>query len=343
MPAPKTSGPSGSGKRISDQNVQKAVKKRRVEEITDTKTPSPPAENLFSEVSKLAKEIVAEGSSQFKTLIGEDDAQKVDDASLQRETEKIKQVTEVHKDNQAEESEEIPQNAIPNSVDQDQRVEENIEFDTQDVDEETQEVAEILASNMNIEEEAQDVEFSTGFDLNIEDINTDFNSEVFQDGQETAQEATKAQNVEASAQNVAVPAAQNVENIPVLSNQNVQEFVDQNASNEPLQDGQLSAYPMPLASGSLPSMEVQLMAQTGQNINISSSTMGSVAGVNNFFVSDLPTRNVIPSSTPPPPQKANFQTWLPYLTLSIPLCLQTKSKLKPLVLLNLLSLQEQRR
>ncbi|XP_024626571.1 nucleolin-like [Medicago truncatula] len=119
MPVSKTSGPSGSGKRISDQNVQIAVKKRRVEEITDTKTPSPPAENLFYEVSKLAKEIVKQGSSQFKALIGEsmtkEDAQKIDDASPQEEAEKV---------NQAEESEEIPQDAVPNSVDQDQRVEE---------------------------------------------------------------------------------------------------------------------------------------------------------------------------------------------------------------------------
>jgi len=49
-------------------------------------------------------------------------------------------------------------------------------------------VAELLASNMSIEEDVQDehVEFSTGIDLNIEDINTDFYSEVFQDGQGTS-------------------------------------------------------------------------------------------------------------------------------------------------------------
>jgi len=46
-------------------------------------------------------------------------------------------------------------------------------------------VAELLASNMSREEAVQNenMEFSTGFDLNIEDINTDFNNEVFQDGQ----------------------------------------------------------------------------------------------------------------------------------------------------------------
>ena len=43
------------------------------------------------------------------------------------------------------------------------------------------------------------------------------------------------------------------------------------------------------------------MAQTGQNVNLSSSTTRSVAGASNFLVSDLPTPNNIPSSTPPPP------------------------------------------
>jgi len=75
-----------------------------------------------------------------------------------------------------------------------------------------------------------------------------------------------------------------------------------NASNEPLQCSQLSADLVPLASGSLPSVEVQLMAQTSQNVNLSSSTMGYVAGASNFLVSDLPTPKTIPSFTPPPPQ-----------------------------------------
>jgi hypothetical protein len=67
--------------------------------------------------------------------------------------------------------------------------------------------------------------------------------------------------------------------VPVIPNQNVQVSDDLNASNEPplVQGIQLSADPMPLASGSLPSVEVQLMAQTGQNVNPSSFTMGSVA------------------------------------------------------------------
>jgi len=73
-------------------------------------------------------------------------------------------------------------------------------------------------------------------------------------------------------------------------------FDDMNASNEPLQGSQLSADPVPLASGSLPSVEVQLMAQTGQNVNLSSSTIGYVAGASNFLVSDLPTPKTIPST-----------------------------------------------
>jgi len=63
----------------------------------------------------------------------------------------------------------------------------------------------------------------------------------------------------------------------------------------------MSAYPVPLASGSLPSEEVQLMAQLAQHVNLFSSTMGSVAGGSNFLVSYLPTPNTIPSFTPPPP------------------------------------------
>ncbi|AES97002.2 hypothetical protein MTR_5g044090 [Medicago truncatula] len=181
MPSSTTSGSSGSVKRPSNQNVLKTRKKRTVEEIIDespknveARPPSPPALELFSQVSKLKREIVKEGSSQFKALIGEsltkDDAEKENNASLQGEAENVKQATEAH--------EGIPQAADENSVDQDQRVEENTEKDTQNVDEDTQEVAELLASNMLIEEDVQveHMGFSTGFDLNIEDINTDFNN-----------------------------------------------------------------------------------------------------------------------------------------------------------------------
>ena len=168
-----------------------------------------------------------------------------------------------------------------------------------------------MEKNIQVEQ----MEFTTGFDLNIEDVNTDFNNEVFQDGQDTTQhvqEPAVGQNVEVSeAQNVEIPA----EDVPV--SQNDQVSVGLNASNEPLlaQGSQLSADLVPMASGSLPSAEVQLMAQTGQNVNLSSSTMGSVAGTSNFLVSNLPTPDTIPSYTPPPPL-ASYPTWLLCLTPS---------------------------
>jgi len=78
MSSSTTSGISESIKRPSNQNVQKTRKKRKVEETRDkspenaeVRPPSPPALELFSQISKLAKEIVQEGSSQFKALIGE--------------------------------------------------------------------------------------------------------------------------------------------------------------------------------------------------------------------------------------------------------------------------------
>jgi len=46
------------------------------------------------------------------------------------------------------------------------------------------------------------MKFSTGFVLNIKDVNIDFNNEVFHDGKEIAQhvqETTEAQNVEVPA------------------------------------------------------------------------------------------------------------------------------------------------
>jgi len=115
----------------------------------------------------------------------------------------------------AETHEGISQMANENSLVGDQRVEENTEKKYQNVDEETQEVAEILASNMNREEPAQDehMEFSTRFDLKIEDFNSDFNNEVFQDGQELSQQVQKTiepevQKVEAAADE---PGVQNVQ------------------------------------------------------------------------------------------------------------------------------------
>jgi len=155
----------------------------------------------------------------------EENAPKDKKASPPKKDMDIEKATEVR--------EGIPQAVDENSVDQDQRVGENTEKDTQNVDEDTQEVAELLASNMSIEEDVQDehVEFTTGINLNIEDINTDFYSKVFQDGQETSQyvqKTTEAQNVEVSAtQKVEVSAAEpGVQNVQVTEPVQIDEVVE---------------------------------------------------------------------------------------------------------------------
>jgi len=189
-----TSGTSGPVKRPSSQNVQKTRNKRKIEEIkdqspkkTEVRPSSPPALEVFSKVAELPKEIVEEGNTQFNTLIGksmnEENAQKDNEASPPKEAMDIEKAAETH--------EGIPQTAKENSLDADQRVEENTEKKAHNVDEETQKLAELLASNMSREEPTQDepMEFSTGFDLKIEDFNSDFNNEVFQDSQEITQHA----------------------------------------------------------------------------------------------------------------------------------------------------------
>jgi hypothetical protein len=133
--------------------------------------------------------------------ITEEDGQKIDsagDASLQKEVENV-----AEKEHQKVGT---PQNVEENPLDQDQRVEENTEQVAQEVDEDTQEVAKILASKMMRGENAQSqeddqIEFSTGFDLNINDLNSGFNTDVFQDAQETVQivqetSETEDQNVQ---------------------------------------------------------------------------------------------------------------------------------------------------
>jgi len=108
------------------------------------------------------------------------------------------------------------------------------------------------------------------------------------EGVEVVEIAPTTKEVQKADQN-----AQDAEENQLFSDQNI----DQNASNEPV----MSADPVPLASRSLPFEEVQLMAQTTQNVNISSSTMGSITGASNFLVSDFPTPNTIPLNTLPPP------------------------------------------
>ena len=227
--------------------------------------------------------------------VPEDDVKKVDDASLPKEVENVEQTNE---EEHQKVDECLPQSAEENSLDQNQRVEENNEQVVQNVNEDTQEGAEILALNMMIGEAVQDehMKFSTDFDLSIEDVNTVFNEEVFQ---ETP--TIEDHNVPVD-QNVPVSTDQNAQ----VADQNVQVTIDQNvdknASNEPLlSQDQLSADHVLLASGSLPSMEVQLMTQPNQNIYMSSSTMEVQLMTQPILISPLPTPNTIPSCTPPPP------------------------------------------
>ena len=159
--------------------------------------------------------------------MNKENAQKHNEASSPKEAMDIEKAAETH--------EGIPHTTKENSLDGDQRVEENTKKKAQNVDEETQEVAELLASNMSREEPTQDepMEFLIGFDLNIEDFNSDFNNEVFQDCQEiTPPTAEEAQIVDQNAQG----AEQN----QLFADENI----DQNAYNEPV----MSADPMPLAS-----------------------------------------------------------------------------------------------
>ncbi|KEH38062.1 hypothetical protein MTR_2g460520 [Medicago truncatula] len=123
-----------------------------------------------------------------------------------------------------------------------QKVEDSLNKDTR-------EVVEILVSNsfgsqnqpMDVDEEAvleqENVEAHPYFDLNIEDTTNDLYNEIFQDAQgEQIQQG----------------------------DQNVQNNTDQNVPTAPVE--QLSVDPNPFASGSLPSKEVQLLAQPGQNV-----------------------------------------------------------------------------
>jgi len=164
------------------------------------------------------------------------------------------------------------------------------------------EVAQILASQMLSEENHQmetdeqyQVGTQVGFDRNIEDLNSDFNAEVFQDALEEVQ-------------NVLVEPS-----IPSVD--------------------QLSVDPAPQASRSLPSIEVQLMAQKTPNLNITTSTMESEAG--KFLISPLPTPYVLPS----PPLTTNKNTTtlpnIPDLFESLKTFCQTKQLVKHLFLLSL--------
>jgi len=179
------------------------------------------------------------------------------------------------------------------------RVEENIEPQVQNVDEDTREVVEILVSNSfgskdqqkevvkEIQQEHENVGAQVDFDLNVEDFPTDFNEEIFQDAQAEIENIQQENFVLENQFDQENPD----QNVQGNLDQNVLETVAQNVQTEPIE--QLSADPNPMASGSLPSVEVQFLAQLmpfvepAQNVNVSTSTMGSAVGVSQFLVSPL--------------------------------------------------------
>jgi len=114
-------------------------------------------------------------------------------------------------------------------------------------------------------------------DLNVyQDAEMDNNEEVLQETHDMIQE---------------------VQENPAIIVQNIQT----SAAAEPSlpQENEMSVDPIPQASRSLPSAEIQLLAQQtpqNQNLNFSTSTMESEDG--NFLVSPLPTPSILPS--PPP-------------------------------------------
>ena len=147
----------------------------------------------------------------------------------------------------------------------------------------------------------------------MSDTFNDFNEEVFQDAQED-NENIQQENIQQDDQTVQEKVDQNVQDHNVMETvaqndqptiaQNVQDTTNppENVPNEQIEH--LSADLNPLASGSLPSAEVQLLAQKNQNVNVSTLTMGSTAGINKYLVSPLPTPNIVPLS-PPPITKTN--------------------------------------
>ena len=191
------------------------------------------------------------------------------------------------------------------------RVEENTEPPAQNVDEDTRDVAEFLVSNSfgskdqqkevveEIQQEHENVGVQADFDFNVENFPIDFNEEVFQDAQAEI-ENIQQENFVPENQFDQENADQNVQG---NLDQNVLGTVAQNVQTEPIE--QLSEYPNPMDSGSLPSVEVQLLAQPmpsvepAQNVNVSTSTIGSAAGVSQFLVSPLLTPNTVPLSPPP--------------------------------------------
>jgi len=167
-------------------------------------------------------------------------------------------------------------------------------------------VAEILVAQRMSEghdevdcQKIEQEENHAGFDLNVEDPSSYLN--VYQDAQ--------MDNNEEVLQETHDMIQELQENLAIIV-QNVQTSVVVEPSMS--QENEMSVDPIPQASGSLPSAEVQRIAQQtpqqNQNLNFSTSTMESEVG--KFLVSPLPIPNVLPS---PPPLTNKNASKLPNL------------------------------
>jgi len=215
-----------------------------------TNTTCPPTNEVFALVAEHARELIDDSTQEFEAMMARKAVENVEEtAGIQNVDETLDQGVETP-------SEDI-------------RVEENTESQAQKVDDEAREVAEILVSNtlgsenqqMDVDEEAQMQHENVGgladFDLNVEDMTTDFNGETFQDAQEESEhiQEVNIQQENQTVQETATPY-QNAD-------QNVVEAVAWYVPTEPVE--QLSADPNPLVSRSLPSEEIQVLAQNDQN------------------------------------------------------------------------------
>ncbi|KEH27935.1 hypothetical protein MTR_5g049740 [Medicago truncatula] len=267
MPIPQK---TGSVKRLADQKVQEVRKKQKTDKPAKKEIGSS-SQNVEKGKATPALEVFAH---IFEAMLGKKAAENVgeSDADHQNVEDSLNQGVE--------------------APSEDVRVEENIELQAQNVDTDTRETAEILVSNtfgsenqpMDVEEEVvleqENVEAHPDFDLNIEDTTNDLYEELFQDaqGENIQQDDQNVQNN--TDQNVLEDVAQNVPTLLAQTGQNVQR--DQNVPS------------------------AQNMEQA-QFVNLSTSTMGSTAGISKYLVSSLPTPSTIPSFTPPPPQTKTTQ------------------------------------
>jgi hypothetical protein len=262
-----------------DQNVKESLKEDEVagqREIQDGIVSHEKGEESTQEASKIATNPGEEPQKNDSTIAAA-----------------VQNVTASHAD-QLQKVDRVEENTEKTA----QKVADDLEEASQEDDQDMHDVAEILVSqrmseghdNMDSQEIEQE-ENQAGFDLNVEDPSSDLN--VYQDAQLDNNEEVLQETQE---------MIQELQENPAIIVQNVQT----NATAEPNlpQDNAMSVDPIPQASGSLPSAEVQLMAQQtpqNQNLNFSTSTMESEVG--KFFVSPLPTPNVAPS--PPPVTNKN--------------------------------------